>query len=225
MAIQETRAVFDLTASTYNNDRARLIPGFAEFYGTALSLVPPRAKTILDLGAGTGLFSAMLREAFPSAHLSLVDNSEAMLAQARTRFASDRAVTFTLADYSTAPLNGPFCAVVSALSIHHLDDAQKEALTHRVFAAVKPGGVFVNAEQVAAPTPELEAAAKQQWLADVRALGATEQQIADSLLRQRQDQCTPTDIQLSWLREAGFADVHAPFQQGRFAVLFGRRPA
>jgi tRNA (cmo5U34)-methyltransferase len=42
--------------------------------------------------------------------------------------------------------------VVSALAIHHLDDDAKQDLNARVREVLRPGGVFVNAEQVRGPT-------------------------------------------------------------------------
>jgi tRNA (cmo5U34)-methyltransferase len=218
-----TRAVFDATAAAYDRDRMRLIPGHEAFYATALEQIPSDAQTIVELGAGSGLFSTMLRAAFPSAHLHLIDFSQPMLDLARQRLGNDPHITYTLADYTTAPL--PACdAITSALSIHHLEDDRKRALVPRIYAALRPNGVFVNADQIAGPTPELEVAYQQRWLQGVRAIGATEQQISDSLFRQREDRRTPLDPQLEWLRQAGFLHVDCAYKLNSFAVLTGVHP-
>ena len=219
-----TEAVFSATASTYDPARAKLIPCFVELYGTAVSLLPAATGHVLDLGAGTGLLSAWVRERFPDASLHLIDQSEPMLTQARQRFERDPEAIFTLGDYTTCPWGSSYDAIISALSIHHLRDDRKRTLFARILAALKPGGIFLNAEQILQPTPELEAGAQARWLADVRALGATEQQITDSLLRQTEDRCATVADQLRWLREAGFAQVRCAFLSGRFAVLYGTRP-
>jgi len=224
MTSDRTEQVFSATAVTYDPARARLIPCFDRFYASAVDLIPPGTEHILDLGAGTGLLSAFIRGRFPTAQLNLIDNSEPMLAQARTRFAGDTNVTFELADYTATKLaSSHFHAIVSALSIHHLADQAKQQLFLRIFAALKPGGIFVNAEQILQPTMELERAARTHWLAEVRALGASEQQITDSLLRQTEDRCATIDDQLVWLRQAHFADARCVFAQGRFAVLCAQR--
>ena len=107
MATNNSRAVFDATAATYDRDRMKLIPGHEAFYAAALELIPTDATHIVELGAGSGLFSAMLRVAFPEAHLTLIDFSENMLALARGRLGSDPHITFSLADYTTEPLPQP----------------------------------------------------------------------------------------------------------------------
>ena len=224
MQSSRTEAVFSSTAATYDPARAKLIPCFAEFYATTVSLLPADTDHVLDLGAGTGLLSAFVRNRFPDAYLEMIDNSEPMLAQARQRFNHDQETAFCLGDYTTCPWGSEFDAVVSALSIHHLSNEAKRALLVRTLPALKPGGVFINAEQILQPTPELEAQAKSQWLAEVRALGATEPQIADSLLRQTEDRCSTVADQLGWMVEAGFTQVRCAFLKGRFAVFFGMNP-
>ena len=223
MTATRTEAVFSATASTYDPARAKLIPCFADFYAAAVAALPATAKNVLDLGAGTGLLSAFIRERLPTACIHLVDNSEPMLQQARERFTGDTQVSFQTADYTAVTFPQQYDAVVSALSIHHLPDDKKRMLFKQIHSTLLPGGVFVNAEQILAPTPALEEAARQEWLAQVRSLGATKQQVADSLLRQTEDRCATIANQLDWLRDAGFAGVACTFERGRFAVLSGTR--
>ena len=218
-----TREVFDATASTYDRDRARLVPGCDTFYRWAIDLIPPGAKTILDLGAGSGLLTLLIRARFPQAHIHLMDFSESMLTIARRRLSADTNLTFHQADYAADPWPDDLCAVVSSLSIHHLDDDGKRAVFRKAFAALKPGGVFANADQVAGPTPELDDRYESLWLAQVRAAGATTEQIEASLYRQSEDRCSPVRDQLTWMREAGFADADCWYKEARFAVLAGTK--
>ncbi|MFO1112407.1 MAG: class I SAM-dependent methyltransferase [Rhodospirillales bacterium] len=206
--------------------RRRLIPCYDAFYGTALALIadarPSPTLRILDLGAGTGLLSAMLLEQFPAALLHLMDASAGMLEQARRRFAGHPAVSFALADMAAADLGGPWDAVASALAIHHLDDAAKQALFRRIRRALLPGGIFVNAEQVLGPAPQAEERYARIWHDEIRGLGAPEDEIARAAERMAHDRCAPVEDQLRWLREAGFADVDCSFKAWRFAVFSGR---
>jgi len=202
----------------------KLIPGHEAFYAAALELIPTDAMRIVELGAGSGLFSAMLRAAFPEAHLTLIDFSENMLALARQRLGDDPHIAYSLADYTTEPLPANSDAIVSSLSIHHLEDDRKRALLGPIFDALAPGGLFINADHIAGPTLELEEIYQLRWLADVRADGATEQQIADSLFRQQEDRRSPVSTQLAWLRDAGFTNVDCWYKHSSFAVMSGTRP-
>lgn len=218
------QTVFDATAATYDPARRKLIPCFDRFYAAAVELLPPDAERVLELGAGTGLFSAFLRERMPVAQMHLLDVSEAMLERARMRLAEDARVTIEAGDYSVVDLGAAWDVVASALSIHHLEHDAKRVLFARIFAALRPGGVFVNADQVAGADEQLERQYVERWLGAVRACGATETQVHESLYRQREDRRASVEAQLGWLREAGFAEVDCWFKDGSFAVFVARRP-
>jgi SAM-dependent methyltransferase len=219
--------IFTRHARAYDAMRRGFIPCFDRFYGTALDLVGELSGAqplgVLDLGAGTGLFAALLLERMPDARITCLDASEGMLDEARTRFAGDDRVDFALADMASADLDGPWDVVMSALAIHHLEHEAKKALFARIRNALSPGGLFVNAEQVLGPTPALEERYALRWLADVRAAGVPEGEIDKARDRMRFDRCASIEDQLAWMRAAGFRDVDCSFKSWRFAVLSGRR--
>jgi tRNA (cmo5U34)-methyltransferase len=221
-----TAATFNAHAPIYDQQRRRLIPCFDDFYGTAieaLALGTGQPKKILDLGAGTGLLSRHIRAAFPDAELTLLDLADGMLAGARQQFGES--ASYVVADLTESLPEGPWDAVASALAIHHLEDADKRDLFERIHAELKPGGVFVNAEQVAGPTPYLEKY-NETWQHDrAMAAGASEQDWADAMERMRHDRCATVEEQLGWLREAGFAEADCLFKNRRFAVLVARKPS
>jgi tRNA (cmo5U34)-methyltransferase len=219
------RKTFAAHAPGYDEPRRRLVPPYDAFYGTAveaLSQLGGAPKRILELGAGTGLLSMMVANAQPDAELVLTDGAAPMLERAA-------AVLGDRASYHVCDLRDPlpgdgFCAIVSALAIHHLDDADKRDLFARIHAALKPGGAFVNAEQVLAPTPWLEETDRRWHRETSAALGTTPEEWAAAEERMSHDRCATVEDQLAWLRAAGFADADCLFKQRRFAVLFARRP-
>lgn len=220
------KSVFDRAAKTYDSVRRLMIPCFDDFYGTVARMIPfndDDAFDVLDLGAGTGLLSAVLREHFPKARYSLIDISDEMLARARDRFAGIENVRIAVSDYSVEPLPGRFDAIVSALSIHHLDDPGKAALFRRIYDALKPGGIFVNAEEVLAPTTALDQIYWDEWERQARATGAPEEEFAGVEDRAQYDKPAKLDDQLRWLSKAGFADVDCYYKYLMFAVYGGRR--
>lgn len=220
------RELFDATAKTYDQTRRQLVPCFDDFYRTAIELIPFAADAVIrvtDLGAGTGLLSALVAAAFPNSTLTLVDVSSEMLAGARKRFAAQPARF----DYCVADLAGvdlPPCDVaISGLAIHHLDDAQKAELFARIYDSLQPGGVFINADQVLGPTLATEARNRDTWRRHAREAGASDADLAMAAERMRADQTAPLSDQLRWLEEAGFVDVDCSFKSYMFAVYSGRK--
>jgi tRNA (cmo5U34)-methyltransferase len=217
--------VFERHAADYDAQRRRLIPPFDAFYGTAvaaLGLAAPPIRRVLDLGAGTGMLAAQVAAAHPEAEVTLLDGSPAMLEQARAGLGA-RAAGYVTADLTDPLPAGPWTAVVSALAIHHIDDAAKRALLRRVHAELAPGGVFVNAEQVAGPTAFFDERYRTWHETSARAAGSTAEEWDAAVERMRLDRWASVEHQLAWLREAGFADADCLFKDHRFAVLVARR--
>ena len=102
---QAVRKAFAADAENYDRPRRKLVPCFDDFYRTALELLPfnPRTFEVLDLGAGTGILSAMIAEAFPKSRLTLFDVTPEMLMIARARLKPlGKRVRFVTADFATA---------------------------------------------------------------------------------------------------------------------------
>jgi len=218
------KSVFDQAASAYDQTRRQLIPSFDLFYGTAVELVPEDAKLVLDLGAGTGLLSSLVLEHCPAATVTLADVSTAMLEQAKVRLGSyeDRCL-FVAADYQISLPEGRFDAIISALSIHHLEAGAKRSLFERVFERLAPGGLFINADQVLGETPEIDARLCATWVGAVRESGIAPEAMWAAFERTKVDRMSPLNPQLEWLREIGFREVACWFQHYSFVVFSGRK--
>jgi tRNA (cmo5U34)-methyltransferase len=222
---------FDTDAQIYDRSRRSMVPGFDDLYGTAVGLLPfhkNRAFQVLDLGAGTGVLSAFIADAFPCATIVLADIAPEMLKLARQRFEVeegrvDPRISFIALDHGNDPIPGQFDAIVSALSIHHLEHEEKRALFRRIHHSLREGGVFINAEVILAESEELERRANEQWKEGARNAGATQEDLEAAIERQKHDRCATLDAQLEWLREAGFHSVSAAYRNLIFAVYCGQK--
>ena len=222
--------LFGEAAWDYDRARRQLVPGFDRFYGAVLESIPfgeEREIRVLDLGAGTGLLSAMVAEKFPRSRVTLVDISVEMLRVARRRLDGRQGrFEFRTMDYARKSLpttEGGYDLVVSALSVHHLMHGDKRELFEKVRRSLAAGGCFVNADQISGETPEEEAKYGEWWLRRVREAGVSEEDLSAALWRMRADKNATLQAQLGWLMEAGFERVGCRYKDHRFAVYNGRK--
>jgi tRNA (cmo5U34)-methyltransferase len=224
--MEHIRKAFDAVATGYDAQREYVIPDLRQFYSAAVWAAesPSASPAILDVGAGTGLLSALLLSKYPASTLTLLDISEKMLAVARERFSGCKNVMFRTGDYSRVDLGGPYGLVCSALSIHHLEPADKRRLFGRIFSALAPGGIFVNADQAEGETPYLSGKYREYWdeFLENGPLSASE----SAEIRRRRDSLDKNErlsVQLSWLHEAGFSDVDIVYKNRNFIVTVARK--
>jgi tRNA (cmo5U34)-methyltransferase len=165
----------------------------------------------------------MFAARYSNATFTLVDVAPEMLEQARRRLGEDPRFSCVVADIAQFTPARAYHVVASALAIHHLASDEKRALFARLFHSLHPGGVFVNADQVLAPTSGLARHYEQQWIAAARALGVSDNDLAAAQERMKHDRCDRLEDQLGWLRDTGFTDVDCVYKHGFFAVIRGTR--
>jgi tRNA (cmo5U34)-methyltransferase len=223
--VSDSVSVFAAHAGEYDAQRRRLVPCFDAFYGTAVDLLGLREGSVgrvLDLGAGTGLLSAVILDRYPDVELVLLDGAQEMLSRAHERLPA-QSITTIVGDLREELPAGPFDAVVSALAIHHIEDLAKRDLLARVRDALRPGGVFVNAEHVTGPTRWLEGVYRTMWREACRVAGAGEDEIAGAEARMEMDRSVDIATQIGWMGAAGLQDCDCFFKHLHFAVLAGWR--
>jgi len=224
--MEHIRTAFNATASRYDAQRQWVIPEIDALYGAAVRAADWAGSrpAILDIGAGTGLLSALLLQRYPDASLTLLDISDQMLNVAHGRFSGNPHVRCITGDYSTGDLGGPYDMICSALSIHHLLHEDKRALFWRVYDALNPGGVFVNADQAAGETPALDREYMAYWDRFIRNGPLSSEEQAEILKRRASlDRNAKLSVQLGWLNDCGFVGVDVVYRNRIFVVITGRK--
>ncbi len=220
---------FDRSVAYYDEWIKVALPDYDAIFAVAKDLIPfgmDESIEVLDLGAGTGLFSQHVLDKCPRAEFTLIDVAEEMLAVARRRFeANIEQFRFVAGDYRMIDFTADLNLVVSSLSIHHLTHEEKLHLFHKIHAALREGGVFLNVDQVKGPTINLQEIYWSDWLAKVRARGADEERIRESIARRKAfDHDALLTDQLAWLVDAGFVDVDCVYKNTFVGVFNAVKP-
>ena len=188
------------------------LPHRAEGEGVLLDHLPERVERVLDLGTGDGRLLALVLTVRPQASGIGLDFSDEMLERARERFEDDPRVDIQRHDLTDRlPELGLFDAVVSSFAIHHVDDDRKREVYAEAFAALRPGGAFLNLEHVASSTERLH----QQFRV---AIGHGHKPDDPS------NQLALVGPQLEWLADIGFEDVDCHWKWLELALLAGVKP-
>jgi SAM-dependent methyltransferase len=206
----------------YDQRIRTFIPQYDEMLDAAASLVSPRARMIVDLGIGTGALAARCLVHAPRARLIGIDTDPEILALARRRLV-ERA-TLVPASFVNASLPRAD-AFVASLALHHVRTRQSKArLYHRLFRALRPGGLIITADAHPAGTRSLAAAQHAIWRAHLRRSYTSAQ--TDAFFRSwaREDKYMPLDAELALMERGGFS-VDVAWRNGLFAILTGWRPA
>jgi len=219
---------FNQTAAHYDNWVKKALPGYNDIFASAQKLVPFPTNApirVLDLGAGTGLFSKIIFERYIHAHFTLIDLADRMLDVARVRFQDTPSnFTYLVQDFRELGDFKEIDLVISSLAIHHLEHDQKQQLFAQICACLKDTGVFINVDQIRAPTPALVKTYWQKWLENVRSNGATEEQIAASIKRRSTYDRDATLLdQIQWLKDAAFAGVDIIYKTHFIGVFYAAK--
>ena len=221
-------AAFNATVAYYDDWMTKALPNYSDLFGSAMALLPFKpeaALEVLDLGAGTGLFSKHVLGKYPHARFVLVDLADKMLDVARQRFGdgSDQ-FQYVVADYRTLEGQAEYDLVISSLSIHHLEDADKQALFGSIYSILRKGGIFVNVDQIRGETAYLRELYWNHYLEQVRGADFSEERIQESIDRRTAyDKEALLDEQLQWLKNSGFQNVDCVYKNFFVGVFFGMK--
>lgn len=191
------------------------IDGMAACYDRVAACLPPDAQALLDLGCGTGLELAPIFARLPGLAVTGIDLTQAMLDALAEKY-PDKVLRLLCASYFDVDLGERrFDAALSVESLHHFTHAEKRGLYRRILRALKPGGIYIEADFTAATQAEEDAlfAERAARLAAMK---------AEEGFWHFDTPCT-IDNQLRLLREAGFAEVALDARWGATALIVARK--
>lgn len=213
---------FNRIAQEYDVNRKKFIPCFDDYYINTTKFIASNIaepKRVLDLGAGTGLLSYFWYQHFPASEYVLVDIADDMLDVARKRFAGIDTVSYLVADYSEELPTQDFDVIVSALSIHHLENRDKEKLFERIYDKLPVGGLFVNYDQFCAGQGGMNDWFDSYWESQLAGSGLTEHDIALWKERRELDRECSVEEETAMLCKSGFKSVKCVYSYQKFSVI------
>ena len=200
------RSHLRLEIDAYDATIRQFIPSYEEgLRRAAREIAAVQPGLVLDLGAGTGALSEAILEHDSVEALEAVDVDPEMLVQARARLqrfggrARFRGCSFD------EPL--PSCdAVAASLALHHVPTmGSKGELFRRIHRALRPGGVFVNADVTISADLVERDRAYRLWANHMVACGIGESQAWQHFDEwAEEDTYFPMEDELAAMREAGF---------------------
>ncbi len=216
---------FNDIANRYDEQRKMLIPCFNDFYSVASAIADANTRnpSILDLGAGTGLYSSFLLAKYPSATFTLIDVSDEMITMARSRFKTNPNFQYVIADFTEYDFKNTYDLIISSLSIHHLPDDKKIHTYETVYSLLNQNGIFVNADQVIGNSERVDKIYKAHWRESIENSGLSDADVTAAYSRISLDNMAPLQSQLKWLMKIGFADVDCVYKYYNFAVIHGKK--
>lgn len=213
---------FNLIAEEYDSGRKKFIPCFDDFYKTTTKLITSNIKEpqrIIDLGAGTGLLTYYWYQQYPNAEYVLVDIADEMLNVARKRFHQLGNITYQVENYINKLPDDFFDTVISALSIHHLEDEEKMKLFERIYDRLPSGGIFVNYDQFCAGQLELDDWYNTYWESQLSNSELTEKDIALWRERRKLDKECSIEREVEMLQQCNFRVVKCVYSYHKFSVI------
>src|SRR5687767_5457408 len=211
----------------YDDRIRKLIPLYEELIpevARAPAHSTRRIRRIVDLGVGTGALAQACLAQVPDARVWGIDADASMMQVARKRLGR-RMTRVTLVEGSFLDVPLPACdAIVASYALHHIRTLrQKRAFYRRCYAAMRPGGVFVNGDCAPASTKQGFAQDLDVWFTHLaRTFGgrAGAKRVYESWADE--DVYVPLADELKLLQRAGF-ETDVPWRRSPFAVIVGLR--
>lgn len=213
---------FNMIAEEYDGNRRKFIPCFDDFYMNTTELIVSNInepKRIIDLGAGTGLLTYFWYQQCPNSEYVLVDIADEMLNVARKRFDSIRNVSYQIENYIDKLPDVFFDTVISALSIHHLEDKDKAKLFARIYNSLPSGGLFINYDQFCAGQSEINNWINSYWESHLANSGLTDEDIELWKERRKLDRECSVEQEVDMLKNCGFKVVKCIYSNLKFSVI------
>jgi tRNA (cmo5U34)-methyltransferase len=207
----------DFFAARLEGYEEHMLAGGAETdYQKMADLVPGNAKTILDLGCGTGLELDRIFRRLPHVSVVGIDLTQSMLDRLKAKHPENNLQLICGSYFDTEFGENVFDAAVSFATLHHFGRAEKVGLYTRILKALKPDGVYIECDYMLTD---------QSIENKLQAENATLRQAANIPPGEFYHFDIPytIDHQIEMFRQAGFASAEMVHRRQNSTIIITRR--
>ncbi len=211
-----------MDAEDYDHLVRAIVPGQPLLLATIIDYLPPHPRRILELGCGTGILTAMVREEYPDAEITGIDLSPEMLKTAAAK--PDLAgVEFLAQDLRDAWPTDRYDAIVTSLCLHHVSREDRVTVACRALRALSPGGRFICGDIFRAGDDREEQMQREIWCRGMERQGVPGDVIRGMVAQQEKHMSTFTTVSefREMLVESGFGHAIVPFTSGFVGLVVG----
>ena len=203
---------FAARVDSYDEHMINNVEGCKEGYTKMAELIPTDAKSLLDLGCGTGLELDHILSRLPHLSVTGIDLSETMLKKLIEKH-PESSLNLICGDYFSTDMGVKYYdTAVSFESLHHFTAEKKLPLYKRIFDALTENGIYIECDYMVETQEE-----EELYMAENARLRKEQNIPLDAFYHY--DTPLTVDNQIALLREAGFTKIEKIFRIGGTVML------
>ena len=219
---------FEEEANEFDQIILQIIPYYSEMVDALIASIPFELSSrinVIDLGCGTGTIARRIKEVFPQSRICCLDLAENMIEMAKLKLADFSDTRFRVGNFNDYQFDDTYDVVISSLALHHMvTDEDKINFYQKIYTALKPGGVFFNADVILGSSEHNQAANMERWRGFMKK-HVTDEEINNKWLVKYQAEDHPAKMmdQIAWLNALGFLEVDIIWKYYNYSVYGGRK--
>ena len=220
--LEEMSNFFNNRAMIYDEKHIEHIGGGIDSKHIIASFFPPHAKTMIDLGIGTGLELEGIFKHFPEIEVTGIDISENMLKLLQEKYPNKK-IQLNCESYLDYDFgNCKYDVVLSVMTLHHYNHKTKTDLYRKLYDSLKSDGVYIECDYMLSEH-ECDNPQEQEdlYFSEFERI-KKEQGIIDSREYHYDTPCTVSN-QKKMLLVAGFTNVKEVWHEKQTIILIANK--
>lgn len=214
---------FEKEAHAFDDIMLKLSPYYTQMIDAVITMAlaaAPEHPLIMDLGSGTGNVSREILKRCPDAKLTCLDISENMLNISKERLRTYSSVQYVNSSVEDAKFTDEFDVIISSLALHHVKtDKEKQFVYQKIYTALKPQGVFFNADIITSANELWQKIYRQKWIEYMQKSVSLDEINQKWIPRHEQfDSPKVLNDELRMLKNAGFQSTEVAWKYFNSAV-------